>query len=321
MLGQFDDYLRHQLQDDATTTVKVPAWTEDRETGRIEKEAYAEARDTARDSIAVVRLFQRSRTMVNVEDQMFGLAVDIGSAREHRWVTDRAGRFISTGTSVHGSLAQWEVSRDDMAAFETDPRFAYLDLALRTPDARWTDWQRRAVTAVRTFAITTPLHRPSQRIINVATALEALVGNQYRRWAGATGGHQLARRGAFAWCGLEFGKPHGPSPARGACAYLAAKDGSDLNRRIRECEDEIGVRPPCSYYDTLRELSEDRNAAVHGANDRFTERQAQRHEFTLEMVILAVLARVTETGMVTLADYEVAIRALPEVSTANDTLR
>lgn len=249
---------------------------------------------------------------MNVEHEMFGLAVDIGTAREHRWVTDRAGRFISTGASVHGSLAQWEVRRDEITAFCSDPRFAYLERALRKPGSHRTDWERRIVNAVRTFAITTPLHRPSLRIVSAATAIEALVGNEYRQGEGATGGHQLARRGAFAWCGSEFGDPHGPAPARGACPYLTATDRKDLGRRIRKVEKEKGVRPPCSYYATLRGLAEDRNAAVHGADVDFTERQAQQHEYTLEVVILAVLERVISAGMTTLAEYEAAIRTLPE---------
>ena len=304
-------YIEEILGEDSIgSTALVPAWTNHLATGQIAEWTYAEARDAARDSIAVLRLFQRSPGM-NVDHQLFGLAVDIGAAREHRLTTDRSGRFVSTGVRLHGSIGSWTFSRDDVAAFRADPRLVYLDEALRMPDGQRTEWQRRAVAAVRTLGIGTPLHRPAQRIILAATALEALLGDAYQRGRAGAGAHQLARRGAFVWCGAEFNDPHGQAPRRGACPFLLARDGKDLRRRITAYNQANGGQPVCSYYADLRDLYEDRGAAVHGAEAQFSERLAGRHEYTLEKVIMVVLGWVTMSGATTFEEYERAIAALP----------
>lgn len=310
VLGDLDEYLRRQLAEDGLTTAMVPAWTRNLSTGRIESETYAAARDTARDSIAVIRLFQRSSTSMSIEHEAFGLAVDVGSAREDRWVTDRDSRVISFGTAMHGSIGRWEVCRADIAAFWADQRFAYLEGALRKAGQRRTDWESRVVNAVRTFAMTTTLHRPGQRIVSAATAIEALVGDAYRPGTGGTGGHNLARRAAFAWCGVEFGDPHGPAPARASCPYLTATASGDLKKRMREVEERSGARPPCDYYATLRVLADDRNAAVHAADVPLSDQQARRHEYTVEKVLMAVIGRIVSGDMTTLSDYEAAIKSL-----------
>lgn len=304
----FDAWIRENL-DDKTTTAAVPAWTRHLATGSIEEEAYSAARNTVRDSIAVLRLFHSARARLaryNVDHEFFGLVADIGSAGEFRWVSDPAGRFIALGFAWQGSIGSWEVPRGAITEFRADRRFTYLDKALRTR-APLTDWQRRILGAVRTMAIATPLHRPAQRIVLAATALEALFGKEFLPGVHQTpiGGHQLARRAAFLWCGAESNDRHGSN--RPACPFLTEPSERRLNHRL-------GIQPwDCSYYDDLRALYDDRNAALHGADSQFSEKLASRHEFTIERVLLEVLGWVTSTGATTLQEYEDAIAALPTV--------
>lgn len=299
----FDIWMRENL-DDQTTTAAVPAWSRNLATGRIEEEAYAAARNTARDSIAVLRLFHEARARYNVDHERFGLVSDVGSAREFRWVSDPAGRFVAVGFAWQGSLGSWTVTRAAVSDFRADPRFAYLDDALRAPPPL-TDWQRRILGAVRTMAIATPLHRPAQRIVLAATALEALFGNYFLPDVKqiSIGGHQLARRACFLWCGAENDDRHGP--ARPACPYLIATSEKTRDRLL-------AAKPcGCRYYDDLRALSDDRNAALHGAESLFSDKLASRHEFMVERVLLEVLEWVATTGATTMDEYEAAIAALP----------
>lgn len=67
----------------------------------------------------------------------------------------------------------------------------------------------------------------------------------------------------------------------------------------------------CDYYAELRDLYDDRSAALHGAEVRFTDKLASRHEFTVERVLLLVLEWIAMTGAMTLQDYEAAIAAVP----------
>lgn len=299
----FDAWIRTNL-DDRTTTAAVPAWSRHLATGRIEEEAYAAARNTARDSIAVLRLFHATRSRYNVDHELFGLVADVGSAQELRWVSDPDGRFVAVGLAWQGSVGSWEVPRDAIRAFRADPRFAYLDAALRAR-APLTDWQRRILGAVRTMAIATPLHRPAQRIVLAATALEALFGKDFLPGVKQhpTGAHQLARRASFLWCGAEHNDRHGPT--RPACPFLTEPSEGKLTKR-RE------VKPwTCTYYDELRDMYDARNAALHGADSRFSDKLAARHEFMIERVLLEVLGWVATTGATTLEEYEHAIAALP----------
>src|SRR5205814_14505 len=99
-----------------------------------------------------------------------------------------------------------------------------LDAALSAGDSGRTDWQRRAIVAIRTMNLATVMQRPATRIILMATALEALLGNTYAPGGRATGGHQLSKRAAYLYCGtniLPTPDPHGPG-RRGACGILLA---------------------------------------------------------------------------------------------------
>jgi hypothetical protein len=144
--------------------------------------------------------------------------------------------------------------------------------------------------------------------VPAATALEARGRRVQPRAKEPDGSHQLARRAAFLWCGAELDDPHGPN--RPACPFLTEPSDRKLTHRLAE-DGRRGLHWVCSYYADLRDLYDDRNAALHGAEVRFTDKLASRHEFAVERVLLLVLGWVAATGATTLRDYEAAIAAVP----------
>jgi hypothetical protein len=86
--------------------------------------AVAAARETARDSIAVLTLWKlATMPVLDTRPQSFGLALDVASVREDYWVTTTHGQYLSAGTALHGSVGPWEFQPADLVAFRRDPRF------------------------------------------------------------------------------------------------------------------------------------------------------------------------------------------------------
>ncbi|MDQ6793311.1 MAG: hypothetical protein M3067_00530 [Chloroflexota bacterium] len=97
-------------------------------------------------------LYQHARfPRLNTEVQQFGLHGDIGSELQSYTVLE-GRRIVATGSRWLGVIGDWEFNRDHIREFRADPRFAYLDDALRTTPGRRTDLQRRAISAVRNRA-------------------------------------------------------------------------------------------------------------------------------------------------------------------------
>jgi hypothetical protein len=211
---------------------------------------------------------------------------------------------------VHSVTESWRTGifkTADVRAYRADPRFAYLDraLAAKAPD----DWQARAITALRTMNVATVMQRPATRIILLATALEALLGDSFKLDAGATGGHRLAKRAAYLWCGSNVQPPslHRPG-ARPACGLLTA---SSSPRADPAMYDQAGRRWGCSWYGDMRDLYDDRNAALHGGITRFAPRATSTHEFNMDHVVLAALQWILERHPASIDDLDADIRALP----------
>jgi hypothetical protein len=289
------------VRDFRWATIRVPVLAPG---GRVDEATIDQARDVARDSVAVQRTLVRR---FSLERQTFGLSTDIGSVTEPRWVTDTKGRFTSRGLQLHGIFSHWDFKSADVRAYHADPRFAYLDraLAANSPD----DWQGRAVTAVRTMNVATIMQRPATRIILLATALEALLGNRFQPDAAATGAHRLAKRAAYLWCGSDVQPPslHRPG-ARPACGLLTAASSPRADPTMY---DKATRRWGCSWYGAIRELYDDRNAALHGAASRFDPRAASMHEFNMDHVVLAAVEWVLERRPASIDDLDADIVVLP----------
>jgi hypothetical protein len=269
------------------------------------------ARNMARDSLAVLDLYRRARLPhAPMDRQSFGLALDVLSAAEHRWITDSTGALAQTSAGRYGTLGQWTFTSDDIDAFRNDARFAYLDDALRAREP--TDFEARTVSAIRTYALSRLMVRSALRVVLLATGIEALVGDPYEEGGSGTGGHQLARRAAFAGCGFgaDIGR-HGPG--RAACDYLIATTYKELGKML-DARRARGEPAMCSFYWDVRRLSADRGHALHGARLDFPAEDVRKHEWVVRSVILSVLAWITEKGATRFGEYETAIEAVPRRS-------
>lgn len=304
-----DDYRKH-LGDRQWATIRVPGTYA---LSTSDASAVDAARETARDVIAILRLFQRARAPGAETDwQTFGLAMDLGSVIEPRWFTDPRGQHRGMGLQSHGVGPSWSFRSADIAAFRADPRFRFLEAALVAGDDNPPDsWQARALASIRTWGLATLMQRPATRIVLLATALEGLLGNKYVPGRRATGGHVVARRAAYIWCGQGVTQPpieqHRPG-GRAACAFLTTT--TDPRRDPTLLHPTRGLWA-CTWYGDVRTLYDDRNAAVHGADQRWDVKTARTHAWHTSEVILATLGWITETGSAAISDVDAAIDALP----------
>ena len=209
-----------------------------------------------------------------------------------------------------------ELHRAGCARLSPRPALLTLDAALTTPI---TDWQRRILAATRTLAVVSASLRPSLRIALCATALEALLGDEYvpgvefdvngkmirHRPVGQQ--HLVSQRGAYLTCLDPDDVSH--HPRTGTCVYLSP---SYTRLRERQYALQLGGRPAlCSAYENIWSVFEDRNIALHGANDYYPESSAARHEVTMDRVLMAVVHWVSRVGATDLSQLVTEIQQLP----------
>lgn len=235
---------------------------------------------------------------------------DIGATLDWQWYSDRRGPW-GFGGAWHGVVADWEFSEAWIRDFASRPAFAFLADALRAPDDKRTDWQQRAIVAVRTLNYASPMVSQPMRIVLQAVALEALLGDGPPQAGQEKRGqaHLVAQRAAYLTCEVD-----GARLAAGgvACVDLTAKSATQLAKKPHEA-----TRPPdywdwpCTCYWHIRQLFDHRNSALHDAQDHFPEHTAQRLEGRVDGVILTTLDWVSQTKAIGLAELENAIHSLP----------
>lgn len=267
-------------------------------------------RETVRNAIAVLRLYQRACVpFLDLDDQTFGMVTDVGSETERFWQFDHAG-LRWWGLARTGIVAEFEFTRDQAAAFRSRPAFAYLDDALRCRDGRRSSFQKRAIAAVTTLNLASAMLRQPQRVVFQAVALEALLGDD--RSEGRTRGrhqaHPVARRAAFVTCEVDGARLQ---PGDSACPYLTADEREFFQAPV------VRERPseywdwPCTFYWHIREVFDARNTALHTAKDDLPRCTAVRFEDRVDAVILATLDWLVGTRATDIADLDAAIAALP----------
>jgi hypothetical protein len=62
----------------------------------------------------------------------------------------------------------------------------------------------------------------------------------------------------------------------------------------------------------VSEVFDDRNIALHGANDYYSETDAGRHEMRADNVILALIGWLIRTNSTEFADLDAQIAAMPK---------
>jgi hypothetical protein len=306
--AQFLEWAREGIEGHSASTAEVRVrWPE-----KATQPTIDAAVENVRDSIAVLLLYQHARyPTLNRDVQQFGVHGDIGATAWRFTVTD-GRRVLVAGHHWLGVIGDWEFTRDDLRAFKSDPRFAYLDRALRTPPRRRTEFQRRAITAVRTCSLATPMLREQLRVVLLATALEALLSAEAAPGARREPGEffRIAQRASYLFCG----EPDHRYPSRPPCPYLHAKTERAL---IRALEDRAnrGEQPVCSYFWHVFDLLKDRNEALHIARERFGHRRVSWHAINTEKVILYALDWVNARGAQELSELQVEFDAFVQGGT------
>ena len=262
-----------------------------------------EAAETIRDSIAVLRLYQRARhRRINFDRQTFGLPGDIGSALVDHWET-QGDRFVRGGAMRLWNLGDFTFPITDPRAFPSDARFVYLDQALRKPEPQRTDFEGRFMKALRFLNQANAMVEDPIRVVLLATALELLLGDEPMQGRS----HRVARRAAYLTCRDEPGLPrHGPS--RPACFYLRSTSTSEVVAEMERLK-AAGQPNVCSFYLDIDELSGDRNAVLHEAAGADLLGERSRHETHVDEIILATLEWVSATGTHGLPDLDAEIAA------------
>lgn len=259
-----EDFLRRareQMSRHRGATATIRARWRDGDHGPI----VLDALEHVRDSIAVLRLYQVAMyPLVGRDLQQFGVSGDVGSAMLLHTAT-QGRNIIATGGRWLGVIGSWTFSRGDVRSFRDHPVFAFLDEALRTPNASRTQLQRRAITAVRTRALATGTLPVQMQIVLLATAVEAMLGDDTYQLGQY---YRVAQRAAYVYCGFPTEWHHPTTPA---CLYLTAPTAKEMKiaRRDRAAQ---GLGAFCSAFGHAYDLTRFRNEALHGGRTDFGRR-------------------------------------------------
>lgn len=266
-----------------TATAELPVeWPTRRGThGRV-----AAARERIADSVAVLRLFQAvQHPEVNNRAITFGLGTETGIVLERHYVLDRR-RLVSSGGRWAVLRVGYDFTEADLAAYKMDAPFAYLDRALKA-DAP-SEFERRLLSAIRTYSLAISQPRDSLQVVLLATALEALLGDE-RNSSDPTryerGGYlRIAQRASFLWCGW----PSPRYPREPACFYLRVGSDTAMRNEIAS-RDRQGKPSMCSYFGSVYQLLADRNDALHRTRERYSQQAVERHYRTVQSVLMAAI--------------------------------
>jgi hypothetical protein len=265
----------------------------------------AAARDQIRNSVGLLRLYERRLAPVmNMDHQTFGLAPEIGYTVVHH-VTISGGRIPLQGETVLGiPPIGWTFTRAQIDRFSREAEYAYLDQAIRTPEAERTDLQKRVTTALRFLSLATAMLPESVRVVLIATGYEELLGDpspEQRRTL-------MSRRAAYLTCGLRF-RPTYWSGNREACFLLWAK----TNKAVRAAEAaalRAGGNPYCSWYEGVGDLFNNRNAVLHDRVEELRRTAAVHFEAQTDEAICSLAAWAAQTGSKSISDLDDAIDRL-----------
>jgi hypothetical protein len=260
-----------------------------------------EAEGKVRDAIAVLRLYARSMTNLNLDHQTFGLAPDVGSTVARSYVISR-GRIVQSGLRVAGIPGTgWRFTEDRIDAFADQPDFAWLDAALRA--AERTDLQKRAAMALRFLNLATSMLPGPVRVVLIATAFEELLGDETAK----DRRHRAARRYAFLTCAKEFGQGYAAGE-RPACAYLAARSADDA-KRLHQSLAQTGHRPRCSWFEEARALFDLRDLVLHERLDTLPKNAAVQFEAVADLAIRGLAEWAATNGSTSIDELDEAIDA------------
>lgn len=261
-----------------------------------------EAREVVRDSIGVLRLYQRSLTNMNLDHQTFGLEPEVSHAVLHHFnITN--GRIGLRGTSSVGIPSfGWTFTPEHIDRFAALPEYQFLDAALRAEPRN--DLQKRATTALRFLSLATAMLPDPVRVVLVATALEELLADLQK----ADRRTVVARRAAYLSCGREFNDAYGPG-GRPACLFLASKRTPEV-KAARAAVVARGDDPPfCSWYYEVLTLFDTRDLVLHERLEKLRKSAGANFEAQVDEAIRNLASWAQRSGSSSIADLDAEIDA------------
>lgn len=262
----------------------------------------AEARESVRDAVGLLRLFQRSLTTMNLDHQTFGLEPEVSHSVLHHFSMSK-GRIVLSGTSSAGIPAiGWEFTAEQMEGFASLPEFRYLDRALRSEGKD--DLQKRTTTALRFLNLATAMLPDAVRVVLVATALEELLADLQR----ADRRTVAARRAAYLSCGREFNDAYGPG-GRPGCLFIASKRTAEVKAKRAAVIDRGDEAPFCSWYSEVLDLFDTRDLVLHERLDKLRKAAGVNFEAQVDESIRNLAAWAERSRSTTIADLDAEIDA------------
>lgn len=273
-------------------------------------DALADTRDEAKilvsDAVAALRLFQRrSHRFLSLDRQTFGLVGEVGSTVERHWRTTAEGGFAAGGYKVSGVIGDWVFTAEQLDAVAADPVMTFLDRCLQRAERDLEQFDARILTALRLLNSATIMATPGVRIVLIASAVEALLGDDPMQERV----HRIALRAALLTCNRDDAVHHG---AAWPCAYFAQPTGKDL-RKFMEAERKQKRHGVCSAYWKHRDIFDARNAVLHDAKLEFDHRLAEKFEGRVDTLIANVILWHVETRGA-LPELDAGVRAAAPAS-------
>lgn len=210
----------------------------------------------ARETLAVLRLFQRARHPgTNLRRQTFGLPGDVNFTRRDYFQYEvlSTGKPSSAGLAWQrpGFLAGWTFGSGDRLAYRKDMRFRLLDQALRA--RRRSQLESRLLHTILLISQGSTYFDPSLEVALLAVGYELLLSEG----VGESERHRVSQRVAYSTCLAQCG--HGDVPP---CHYLISTSRKRVVLETRRLQHQ-GRHGLCSAYMHTDQLFGLRNAVLH----------------------------------------------------------
>lgn len=271
--------------------------------GEVEATDEDDAIECVVQAVDVLRVFQHAR-YGNVQMGTFGLPGELGrGVIPYAWFGETAGH----GGTFRGKFVGWT------AAYPADwhDADAFQWVARGIGDPTPSEALRRALIGVELLARAIVEQRPALKMVEIVTALEALLlphGTEHQRQT-----YRLARHVAYFGCGRPFDNLCGRD--RDTCPYLGLDPASEQDRkalkglRTRGNQD---ARWRCGEWHRVVDWYDVRSEVVHGKGPMITADMASSAAYwVLKILVEPILEWLSHHPDDPIEQLEAELRSLP----------
>lgn len=268
----------------------------------VDAPAFDDALVLVTQAVDVLRVFQHARHYTTQLTQ-FGIVGDVQRAVVPYAVANE-GR-AAFGFKHRGHALGWTFS--EPRQWEQAGVFRWVANAIGA--SAQSEAQRRALVGVQLLSQALIERRPTLKMVQLVTALEAWL--LPRRGRAQT--FQLARAVAFFGCGRSNGDLCGRS--RDTCPYLACDPGKQADLEMLKRLRKRGAAPlwRCSEWHRVVDWYDDRSDVVHGAGPVISPRDSSSALYwTLRWLAEPILEFLRDHEVDPIESLDAALRGLPE---------